>query len=143
VRTVWHETWTWLEGLWGVGPSVTSWSAIVIAIGVIVYLVVALQRDRDEPPGLDLWQRGLVVLVLLAGLALVLVANYLYWTTPGDDVITGVQARYLEPLLVLIPVAVGGIDVRWLRARDAAFPLAVLLVPFLSAFCLTLALRMH
>ena len=106
-------------------------------------MVVALQRDRDEPPGLDPWQRGLVVLVLLAGLALVLLANYLYWTTPGNDVITGVQARYLEPLLVLIPVAVGGVNVRWLRAREAAFPLAVLLVPCLAVFCVTLALRMH
>jgi hypothetical protein len=140
---VWHETGNWLEGLWGVGPSVTDWPWIVIAVGVAAYLVVSLQRDRDEPPNLDGWQRGLVVLVLLAALALVLVANYLYWTTPGNDVITGVQARYLEPLLVLIPVALGGIDARWLRARDATVPLAVLLVPFLALFCVTLALRMH
>jgi uncharacterized membrane protein len=84
-----------------------------------------------------------VVLVLLGALALVLVANYLYWTTPGNDVITGVQARYLEPLLVLVPVALGGLDVRWLRARDAAFPLAVLLVPFLALFCVSVAVRMH
>ena len=143
VRTVWHETGNWLEGLWGVGPSVTNWPWVVIAVGVAVYLLVALQRDRDEPRGLDGWQRGLVVLVLIGGLALVLAANYVYWTTPGNDVITGVQARYLEPLLVLIPVAIGGIDVRWLRARDATVPLAVLLVPCLAVFCVTLAFRMH
>lgn len=143
VRTVGHETWNWLEGLWGVGPSVTDWPAVVIAVGVAVYLAVALQRDRDEPPNLDGWQRGLVVLVLVAGLALVFAANYVYWTTPGDDRISGVQARYLEPLLVLVPVAIGGIDVRWLRAREATVPLAVLLVPFLALFCVTLAFRMH
>jgi uncharacterized membrane protein len=115
----------------------------VIAAGVAVYLLVALQRDRDEPPNLDGWQRGLVVLVLLGGLALVLAANYLYWTTPGNDRITGVQARYLEPLLVLIPLAAGGIDTRWLRSRDARFPLAVLVAAYLVVFCVTLAFRMH
>ena len=144
VRTVPEEAWNWVDGLWSVGMSVTNWPAVVPAVAAVLYLLVSLQRDRDEPArGLNLWQRGLVVLVLLAGFLLVLGANYVYWTTPGNDVITGVQARYLEPLLVLIPVAIGGINVRWLRSRDTPFPLAVLLVPFLALFCVVLALRMH
>jgi hypothetical protein len=143
VRTVWHEAWNWLEGLWGVGPSVTHWPAAVIAVGVVLYLAVSLQRDRDEPRGLHWSQRGLVLVVLLAAMAMILAANYVYWTTPGGNRITGVQARYLEPLLVLVPLLVGGLDVRWLRARDAAVPLAVLLVPFLALFAATVAFRMH
>ncbi len=143
VRTVWHETGPWLDGFWGVGPSVTDWPWVVIAVGVVVYLAVALQRDRSEPPALDGWQRAFVVVVLVAGVALVLAAQYIYWTTPGNDVITGVQARHFQPLVVLVPVAVGTVDVRALRARDATFPVATLLAPFLLAFCITIAFRMH
>ena len=59
-----------------------------------------------------------------AGSALVLAGLYVYYTTPGDDTIGGVQARYFAPLLVLVPIAVGSVDVRWLRAHEARVPVA-------------------
>jgi hypothetical protein len=143
VRTVWHETGTWLRGVWGVGPSNTHLPFVVILVGVVLYLFVSVQRERSEPIGLHWQQRLLVAVTFLVGFGFLLVASYVYWTTPGNDVITGVQARYFLPLLVLIPVAIGGVDRRWLRARDSVVPLAVALVPFVVLFCAAVAFRMR
>jgi len=73
----------------------------------------------------------------------VFAANYVYWTTPGDNTVNGVQARYFVPLLVLIPVMVGTPRACWLGAREARFPLAVLLVPFFVVFAVSVTARMH
>ena len=107
VRTVWEETWNWLEGLWSVGPSVTDWPAIVLAIGGRALRgrrrcsATVTSRARPRTSGSGVWWCS----CCSAGSCSCSRANYVYWTTPGNDVITGVQARYLEPLLVLIPVA--------------------------------------
>ena len=90
----------------------------------MIFAVVAIQHDRDEPRSFRLIERGLVLLTFLLGMALVFAANYVYWTTPGDNTVNGVQARYFVPLLVLIPVMVGTPRARWLGAREARFPLA-------------------
>ena len=45
VRTVGDQTWDWLEGLWSVGPSVSHWPAIVVAIAIVLYSLVSVQRD--------------------------------------------------------------------------------------------------
>ena len=143
LRTVPDQTWDWLKGLWGVGPSVTNWPAVVIVVAVLLFVAVALQRDRDEPRSLLWSQRALVLLLFVIGSALVFAANYVYWTTPGDDTINGIQARYLVPLLALLPVAVGTPRLRALAARDARFPVAVLLVPFFVVFAVSVTFRMH
>ena len=143
VRTVPDQFWEWLKGLWGVGPSVTHWPSAVIVIAVLLFIAVSLQHDRDEPRHLDVAQIGLLALLFIVGTALVFAANWIYWTTPGDDVVNGVQARYFVPLLVLLPLMIGTPRVRWLAARDTRFPLAILLVPFFILFAATVTFRMH
>ena len=107
IRTVPDDFWYWMKGLFGVGPSVTDWPGIVTGIAIVIFAVIAIQHDRDEPRSFRLIERGLVLLTFLLGVALVFAANYVYWTTPGDNTVNGVQARYFVPLLVLIPVMVG------------------------------------
>jgi len=143
VRTVPDQFWEWLKGLWGVGPSVTHWPGVVIVAAVLLFIAVSLQHDRDEPRRLDFPQIGLLALLFIIGTALVLAANWIYWTTPGDDVVNGVQARYFVPLLVLLPLMIGTPRARWLAARDTRFPLALLLVPFFILFAATVTFRMH
>ena len=88
-------------------------------------------------------ERGLVLVLFVIGMALVFAANYVYWTTPGDDTVNGIQARYFVPLLVLIPVMVGTPRARWLGAREARIPLSVLLVPFFVVFAVSVTAQMH
>jgi uncharacterized membrane protein len=142
-RTVPSQFWDWLKGLWGVGPSVTNWPGAVIVVAVVLFVLVSLQHDRDEPPPFGWLQRGLLLVVFVIGMTLVFAAIWIYWTTPGDDEIGGLQARYFVPLLVLLPLMVGTPRVRWLGAREARFPLAVLLVPFVVAFAASVAFRMR
>jgi hypothetical protein len=143
VRTVPDQIWDWVKGLVGVGTSTTNWPALGVGVAAVLFIAVALQHDRDEPSPLRLAQRGLVLLLFALGVALVFAANYVYWTTPGNDVITGVQARYFVPLLVLLPVVVGTPQLRWLGSRTARMPIGVLLVPFFVAFAVSVTFRMH
>jgi hypothetical protein len=85
----------------------------------------------------------LILLVFAAGVVLVAAANYVYWTEPGASQIGGIQSRYLTPLLVLLPVAVGPLPFRWARAGDARFPIAALLAPVLVVFCVMATFRMY
>jgi uncharacterized membrane protein len=144
VRTVFDQTLGWLKTLVDVGPSVTHWSWGLAMVIVAIYAAVSLQRNRREPEAsLDWLQRVLVVLVLLVGLAGVIAANYVYWTSPGLDEVGGVQPRYLVPLMALIPVAIGPLGFRWARAATARLPLAVLLVPVLLVFVVSVTYRMY
>jgi multisubunit Na+/H+ antiporter MnhB subunit len=143
VRTVPDQFWEWLKGLWGVGPSVTHWPGVVIAVGVLLFIAVSLQHDRDEPRRLDFPQIGLLALLFVIGTTLVFAANWIYWTTPGDDTVNGVQARYFVPLLILLPLMIGTPRLRVLSSRDTRMPLAVLLVPFFILFAVTVTFRMH
>jgi hypothetical protein len=143
IRTVPDQMWEWIKGLVGVGPSVTNWPTVAIVLAAVLFVVVALQHDRDEPTPLSLSQRGLVLLLFLVGVALVFAANYVYWTTPGSDTVNGVQARYFVPLLALLPVVVGTPPVRLLGPSRARIPLAVLLVPFFVVFAASVTFRMH
>ena len=144
VRSVYHQIWDWVHTLVTVGRSVTNGPAILAVLTLVVYAAVSLQRDRTEAPDPLGWlQRGLVVLVLLAGVVLVAAANYLYWTEPGSSQIGGIQPRYFMPLVALVPVAIGGLPFRWARADRATVPLAVLLVPVLVVFCAIVTFRMY
>jgi hypothetical protein len=142
-RTIPDQFWDWLKGLWGVGPSVTHWPALLIVSAVVLFVLVSIQHDRREPAALDWSQRGLLIVLFVIGMTLVFAAIWIYWTTPGDDVISGLQARYFVPLLVLLPVAAGTPAVRWLGARDARLPLAVLLAPFFVVCVVSVTFRMH
>ena len=119
VRTVPDQIGDWTRGLWGVGPSVTDMRDIVIVVAVVIFVLVSLQHDRDEPPPFSWLQRGLLLVVFVAGMTLVFAAIWIYWTTPGDDVITGIQARYFLPLLVLIPLMIGTPRAMARGSRDA------------------------
>jgi uncharacterized membrane protein len=144
VRTVFDQTLGWLKSLVDVGPSVTHWSWALATVIVAIYAAVSIQRHRTEPDAALHWQqRVLIVLVLLVGLVGVIAANYVYWTTPGLDEVGGVQPRYLVPLLALIPVAIGPLHARWARAATARMPAAVLLVPVLLIFLVSVTYRMH
>ncbi len=143
VRTVPDQFWDWMKGLFGVGPSVTDWPGIVIAVAIAIFVVISIQHDGDEPRPFRWFERGLVLVLFAIGTALVFAANYVYWTTPGNDVISGIQARYFVPLLVLIPLMVGTPRGRWLGAREARFPLALLLVPLFVGFAVTVTQQMH
>jgi uncharacterized membrane protein len=112
-------------------------------VAVVLFALVSIQHDRNEAAPFDWLQRGLLLVVFVIGMTLVFAAIWIYWTTPGDDVITGLQARYFLPLLVLIPLMVGTPRVRWLGAREAPFPLALLLVPFFVIFAVSVTQQMH
>jgi len=144
VRTLVNQSLGWLKTLVDVGPSVTHWPWALAMTVVAIYAVVSIQRDRREPDSNLHWlQRTLVVLVLVVGLVGVIAANYVYWTTPGLDEVGGVQPRYLVPLMALIPVAIGAPRWAWTRAATARFPLAVLLVPVLLVFLVSVTFRMY
>jgi hypothetical protein len=143
-RTIVHQLWSWTHTLVTVGPSVTAGPAILAVAGLLVYGITALQRhSREEPESLDRWQRGLLVLVFLAGSLLIAIANYLYWTEPHSSQVGGIQPRYFMPLVVLIPVAIGALPWRWADTGRARFPIPVLLVPALVVFCTILTFRMY
>jgi Predicted membrane protein (DUF2142) len=143
LRTVPDQFWEWTKGLFGVGPSVTDWPGIVIGVALAIFVVVALQHDGHEPRPLRWFERGLVLVLFVIGMALVFAANYVYWTTPGNDEISGIQARYFVPLLVLIPLMVGTPRARWLGAREARIPLSLLLVPFFVVFAVSVTAQMR
>ena len=143
-RTIGHQLWLWAHTLVTVGPSVTAGPAILAVLGLLVYGVTVLQRHaREAPESLDWWQRGLVVLIFLAGAFLIVIANYLYWTEPHSSQIGGIQPRDFMPLVVLIPVAIGALPWRWADTGRARFPIPVLLVPALVVFCTILTFRMY
>ena len=102
-RTTRDEAWNWLEGLWSVGISVTHWPVVVVVIGIVIYAAVSLQRAPGEPSPLHWLQRTAGRGRVPRRRALVLGAQYVTWSTPGDDVIGGVQGRFFVPLLVLRP----------------------------------------
>jgi hypothetical protein len=130
-RTVPDQFWEWLKGLWGVGPSVTDWPGAVIVVAVVIFVLVSIQHDRNEPPPFDWLQRGLLFVVFVIGMMLVFAAIWIYWTTPGDDVITG------------LPLMVGTPRARWLGAREARIPLSLLLVPFFVVFAVSVTAQMR
>jgi hypothetical protein len=143
-RTAFHQGWEWTHTFVSVGPSVTAGPALLAVLALLIYGATSLQRDRAEAqPGLDWWQRGLVLLLLLAGVVLVAGAQYVSWTPPGRSRIELVQARFFMPLLVLVPVAIGPLPVRWLGAAKAKLPVAALLTPVLVVFCVLVAFRMY
>jgi hypothetical protein len=144
VRTLVNQSLGWLKTLVDVGPSVTHWPWALAMAVVVIYAVISIQRDRREPEASLHWlQRVLVMLVLVVGLVGVIAANYLYWTAPGLDEVGGVQPRYLVPLMALVPVAIGAPRWGWTRAAIARFPLAVLLVPVLLVFLVSVTFRMY
>jgi len=143
-RTIVHQLWYWAHTQVTVGPSVTAGPAFLAVLGLAVYGVTALLRHRTEPAApLDWLQRGLIVVVFLAGSLLIAVANFLYWTEPNSSQVGGIQPRYFMPLLVLIPVAIGPLRFRWMDMGKARFPVPVLLVPTLIVFCVILTFRMY
>jgi hypothetical protein len=144
VRTGWHEAWNWAHTQVTIGPSVTHGPAILAVLALAVYAVSSVQRARREARApLGWWHRGLVVLVLLAGIVLVAAANYVYWTEPGKSQIGGIQPRYFMPLLALIPVAIGSLPWRWADTGRARVPIPLLLAPTLAVFCVIVTFKMY
>jgi hypothetical protein len=143
-RTIFHQFWFWTHTQVTVGPSSTSGPAILAVIGLAVYGVTSLLRDRTEAPiPLDWLQRALVVIVFLAGSLLTAVGLYLYWTEPNSSQVGGIQPRYFTPLLVLLPVAIGSLPWKWADTGRARFAVPVLLVPSVIVFCTILTFRMY
>ncbi len=143
-RAVVHQLWDWTHTLVTVGVSVTAGPAILAVIGLLVYGVTALLRDRTEAPiPLDWWHRALVLVVFCTGCLLIAIPNYLYWTEPGSSQVQGIQPRYFMPLVVLVPVAIGALPFRWADTARSRFPVPVLLVPTLLVFCVILTYRMY
>ena len=144
VRTVWHQGWSWAHTQVTIGDSVTHGPAILAVLALAVYAVSSVQRARREARDpLGWWHRGLVVLVLLAGVFLVAAANYIYWTEPGQSQIGGIQPRYLMPLIALIPVAIGSLPWRWADTGRARFPVPLLLAPTLAVFCTIATFKLY
>lgn len=144
LRAVWNQGLGWLKTVVDVGPSVTHWGWLIAVPIFVVYALVSLQRDRDEPERAMQWrQRVLVVLVLVVGVVGIAAANYIYWTAPGREEVGGIQPRYLVPLLPLIPVAIGARRARWANAATSRFPVGVLLAPALLAFVVSVTYRMY
>jgi uncharacterized membrane protein len=143
VGTVGDSAWEWIRTYTAVGGSVTDWPAIVGVAGSLLLLLVALQSSREARSRLGLRSRGLLLVILVVVVVLTLAAQYVYWSAPGDTRVGGMQARFFLPALVLLPLAVGPIRARWADSREAAVPLALLLVPVLVLFCASLTVQMH
>ena len=86
---------------------------------ILLLLASALFLPREEKP-LPGWKRGsfagIFLLVLLACAATMMVA----WTPAGDDLIQGVQGRYLLPAAPLLLMALGSGSFE--SKRDIALP---------------------
>jgi hypothetical protein len=138
ITTVVDSAWQWIRTYTSVGLSVTDWPAGVGVAGSLVLLLVALQSFREPESRLRVASRlvvfGLLVLVVVIALG----AQYVYWSAPGDDRVSGMQARFFLPGLVLLPLALGPVRARWADSREATVPLALLAVPVLALFCVTL-----
>lgn len=143
-RTAYHQFWLWSHTQVTVGRSITNGPAILAVLALLAYAASSLQRDRGEASAPLHWlQRALIGLVLAVGVVLVAAANYVYWTEPGSSQVSGIQSRYLVPLLVLIPVGVGSLPFRWARAGSTRFPIAAVLAPVLAVFCMMATFRMY
>lgn len=77
---------------------------IIIAAVAVIYLVVCA-TERDVPE-INWWQRCLVVLSGAGILFLIMTVMFLLWIDFGDNVIEGVNGRYLLPWLVCLPLLV-------------------------------------
>lgn len=142
-RTVGEDLWDWGKGLVTLGPSVAVWPALAVAVVLVVLALLSVQRSVDEPRGLDPGQRGLLVLVFVVGGLLVLGAQYVYWSVPGADVVSGMQARFFVPLLVLVPITIGPRRRSWASPATARLPVGALLVPLYVALLVSITFRMY
>ncbi len=143
LRTVFDDAWQWAKQLVTTGASVAVWPAAAVVAALLVLSAVSLQRSRREPDGLAWSQRLVLGIVFVAGSLLVLGAQYVYWSAPGDDVVGGMRARFFVPLLVLLPIAVGPVPWRWARSATARVPVALAVVPIYVALAITIAYRMY
>ncbi len=143
LRTVVDDSWQWAKQLVTTGPSVAVWPTVAVVAVLVVLSAASVQRSRQEPDGLAWSQRLVLAIVFVAGSLLVLGAQYVYWSAPGDDVVGGMRARFFVPLLVLLPILVGPAPWRWARAATARVPVALAVVPIYVAFAITIAYRMY
>jgi len=142
-RTVVEQLDDWGKGLIVLGPSVAVWPLLAVVVFLVVLALVSVQSSPGEPDALSPLQRVLLALVFIAGCLLVLGAQYVYWSAPGDDVVGGMQARFFVPLLVLVPIVVGPRRGAWASSTTARVPLTVLLLACYVAFLVTVAFRMY
>ena len=143
-RSVSDEWWHWAKTLITVGGSVSVWPTVAALVSLLLLGAVSLQRAHREPDQRLAWSQTVIVLIVFAiGALLVFGAQYVYWSTPGDNVVEGMQARFFIPLLVLIPVAVGPVPWRWARSATTRVPIALGLVPVYLALAVTIAFRMY
>jgi hypothetical protein len=144
VRSVSDEWWHWAKSLITIGGSVSVWPTMAALVSLLLLGAVSLQRAAREPDeGLAWSQRIIVLIVFVIGALLVFGAQYVYWSTPGDNVVEGMQARFFVPLLVLIPIAVGPVPWRWARAATARVPVVLGLIPVYVALAVTIAFRQY
>jgi hypothetical protein len=143
-HSVGDQWWHWAKALITVGGSVAIWPTAAALASLLLLGAISLQRTAREPDtGLAWSQRIILLVVFVIGALLVFGAQYVYWTTPGDNVVEGMQARFFVPLLVLLPVAVGPLPGRWARSATARVPLVLGLIPIYIAFAVTIAFRQY
>jgi len=143
VHTVSSQLFDWVKGTITLGPSVAVWPAVGVVAALVLLALVSVQRAEREPRALDSSQRMLCALVAAVGSLMLLGAQYVYWSAPGDDTIGGMQARFFVPLLVLVPIALGPRRGRWANPRTATWPLVALLVPLYAVLLVTITFRMY
>ena len=78
----------------GWGEDVSLYLLLFIFFGFLMFL-----RNEEETVPLDKKQRIVLFLVAVSNLLLLYLALYLGWSKPGASKISGVQGRYLIPLL--------------------------------------------
>ena len=66
--------------------------------GYAVLLGMLVVLDSSRGVSVSPWQRGLLILIALATLALVSASQYASWTPYGADYVEGIQGRYFIPL---------------------------------------------
>lgn len=104
------QDYTVLASYLGYGPMV-SW--ICVLVGLLYTTITDTRFDNHE---LNNWKtRCFAVLVFLVTVSLVATALYVSFTDVADDVISGVQGRYLIPLIFPLLVFLSGRRACWPR----------------------------
>ena len=114
VSTVIHETGDWLSTMIG---SDLGWTNICIAsftyvlYGILMLGLLFSQRRPQLKKQQFLKPRDLILigLIVLAAFGLIMTSLYIQWTAVGAGTVSGMQGRYLIPLLPFIGILFTGI----------------------------------
>lgn len=117
----------------GSGNALQWWVYVALLLGMIVIV-----KNEDEKVPLTKNDRLLFIGVFLANLIMIHLALYVGWTKVGADRISGVQGRYLVPILPILFLGLYKADFslqfNWIKRNLRLFVVLFFLYIFASVF---------